>query len=76
MEDIKKSNKPRYDVLLAQLKYIEDKAADWLVANGNNKDNASLDKATDDLGGVCMMFNITECKNGYHLEDGMCVPDN
>ena len=74
MENVMKSNKPRYDVVLAQLEYIKDEATKRFNSSGNNKDAESIDKITDDLAKVCMLYH-TECPDGYRLEDGMCVPN-
>ena len=71
-----KSNKPRYDVLLAQLEYIKDKAAERLDVIGGNKDDRIFDQATDRLVDVCMNVKVyTVCKSPCRLEDGMCICD-
>ena len=77
MENIMKSTKPRYDVLLAQLAYIKDKATERFTSSGNNKNEGLIDRTTDDLAYVCQRVDdsSTMCPAGYHREDGMCVPN-
>ena len=70
------NEKTRYDVLLAQLDYIKNQATKRFNLKNDGNDEL-INQTTGDLANVCMRVDnlFTKCPNGYHREDGMCVPD-
>ena len=70
------TNKPRYDVLLKQIKYIENNALAMLSIVKGNKGDVIFDTATSDLADVCLNLACDgneKCNPPCRIEDGMCI---